>query len=201
MGNGVILEDMPIDENTKKELMFYDHAFNQYLSDIISVNRSLPDRRDDWCKRPTSYFSTMDRLPNTSIIICFHNEAWSSLLRTIYSVLNRSPAHLVHEILLVDDASTMEHLKQNLDTLVGRTQKLRLLRLPFRHGLVRTRMAGIRAADAEVLTFLDSHVEATDGWLEPLLDRVARNHRTVACPVIEAINEKTLQYKFISQVS
>ena len=47
-------------------------------------------------------------------------------------------------------------------------------------------MAGIEAAEADVLTFLDSHIEATDGWLEPLLDRVARNYRTVACPVIEA---------------
>ena len=61
-------------------------------------------------------------------------------------------------------------------------------------------MAGIRAAEADVLTFLDSHIEATHGWLEPLLDRVARNYRTVACPVIEAIDEKTLQYKFVSQV-
>jgi len=60
-------------------------------------------------------------------------------------------------------------------------------------------MAGIRAAEAEVLTFLDSHIEATFGWLEPLLDRVARNYMTVACPVIEAIDEKTLQYKFVSQ--
>ena len=62
-------------------------------------------------------------------------------------------------------------------------------------------MAGIHAAEADVLTFLDSHIEATHGWLEPLLDRVARNYRTVACPVIEAIDEKTLQYKFVSQVS
>ena len=61
-------------------------------------------------------------------------------------------------------------------------------------------MAGIEAAEAGVLTFLDSHIEATDGWLEPLLDRVARNYRTVACPVIEAIDEKTMQYKFVSQV-
>ena len=62
-------------------------------------------------------------------------------------------------------------------------------------------MAGIRAAEADVLTFLDSHIEATYGWLEPLLDRVARNYMTVACPVIEAIDEKTMQYKFVSQVN
>ena len=59
-------------------------------------------------------------------------------------------------------------------------------------------MAGIRAARAEVLTFLDSHIEATDGWLEPLLDRIARNFRTVASPVIETIDEKTFQYKFVT---
>ena len=54
------------------------------------------------------------------------------------------------------------------------TEKVRLVRLVTRGGLVRTRMAGIRAARGEVLTFLDSHIEATHGWLEPLLDRSGR---------------------------
>ena len=46
-------------------------------------------------------------LPSASVIVCFYNEAWSVLLRTVHSVLDRSPANLIHEILLVDDNSDL----------------------------------------------------------------------------------------------
>lgn len=46
-------------------------------------------------------------LPRVSIIVPFHDEWPSILYRTIYSVLNRTPRHLLEEIILIDDGSTL----------------------------------------------------------------------------------------------
>lgn len=40
-------------------------------------------------------------------MICFFNEAFSALLRTVHSVLDRTPPYLLHEIILVDDHSEL----------------------------------------------------------------------------------------------
>lgn len=39
-------------------------------------------------------------------------------------------------------------------------------------------------------------VYESSGWLVALLDRIARNPSTVVCPVIDSIDDTTLEYKF-----
>ena len=72
--------------------------------------------------------------------------------------------------------------------------KVKIIRFDKREGLIRARIRGALAATAPTLTFLDSHVECSIGWLEPLLDRIARDPTNVACPVIEIIDDNTLRY-------
>ncbi|XP_063364055.1 putative polypeptide N-acetylgalactosaminyltransferase 9 isoform X3 [Cydia amplana] len=174
------------------------NAFNQYVSDLISIRRKLPDPRDEWCKTPGRF---LEDLPQTSVVICFHNEAWSVLLRTVHSVLDRSPEHLIKEIVLVDDFSDMPHLMQQLDDYMSSLPKVRIVRAPRREGLIRARLLGARYVTAPVLTYLDSHCECTEGWLEPLLDRIARNKTTVVCPVIDVIDDNTLEYHYRDSTS
>lgn len=95
-----------------------------------------------------------------SIIIIFYNEWPSVLLRTVHSVYNRSPRELVKEIILVDDNSTKAELK-GLEKYVQENfdDRVKVVRLKERKGLIVTRMEGARQATGEVLVFLDSHME------------------------------------------
>ncbi|ESO01299.1 hypothetical protein HELRODRAFT_81901, partial [Helobdella robusta] len=175
-----------------------DNAFNQMASDMISLHRTLPDVRDRDCLK-LEY--DVNNLPDTSIIIIFHNEAWSALLRTVHSVLDRSHPKLVKEIILVDDFSNKDHLKEPLDAYMSQLKKVRILRGKKRQGLIRARLMGASVARGQVLTFLDSHCECAKGWLEPLLHRISLNWTNVVTPIIDVISDSTLSYLHTSAKS
>uniref|UniRef100_A0A4W3JME1 UDP-N-acetyl-alpha-D-galactosamine:polypeptide N-acetylgalactosaminyltransferase 11 (GalNAc-T11) n=1 Tax=Callorhinchus milii TaxID=7868 RepID=A0A4W3JME1_CALMI len=168
------------------------HAFNLLISNRLGYHRDLPDTRDPKCKEKRYPIN----LASASIIICFYNEALSALLRTVHSVLDRTPAHLLHEIILVDDHSDFDDLKDLLEDYVqdNLLERVKLVRNAVRKGLIRSRMLGASRATGDVLVFLDSHCEVNTRWLQPLLAPVSEDYRTVVCPMIDMIDAETLIY-------
>ncbi len=102
-------------------------------------------------------------LPTASVVIVFKNERWSPVLRTVYSVLNRSPKHLLKEVILVDDQSDIgtneifffqkiiviylsEEMGQKLDDYCEEHfgDLVRILRAPTRLGLIKAKNFGGR---------------------------------------------------------
>ncbi|KAG5307737.1 GALT1 acetylgalactosaminyltransferase, partial [Pseudoatta argentina] len=167
-------------------------ALNVILSNKISLTRKLPDVRNPLCANVT-----YDKLlPSASIIIIFYNEPWSVLLRTVHSVLKGSPPNLLKEIILVDDHSEEEELQGQLDYYLSTRlpAKVKLLRLPYRQGLIRARLHGAKNAVGDVLVFLDAHCEVIKDWLQPLLQRIKDNKNAVLMPIIDNISEETLEY-------
>ncbi|KAJ3586624.1 hypothetical protein NHX12_013020 [Muraenolepis orangiensis] len=166
------------------------HCFNQFASDRISLSRSLgEDTRPPECLEQK--FRRCPPLPTTSVIIVFHNEAWSTLLRTVYSVLHTSPASLLTEIIMVDDA---KHLHSKLDEFVRQLKIVRVLRQRERKGLITARLLGASEARGEILTFLDAHCECFHGWLEPLLARIVEEPTAVVSPDIASIDMNTFRF-------
>lgn len=178
--------------DTRKEKLYQVNGFNAALSDEISMNRSVPDIRHPDCKKK-KYLKNLDPV---SVIVSFHNEHFSTLLRTCWSVINRSPPSLLEEIILVDDASTKVELKKKLDDyIMQHLPKVSIVRLTKRSGLIRGRLAGAKAASANVLVFLDSHSEANVNWLPPLLEPITQDYKTCVCPFIDVIAYETFEYR------
>ncbi|KAE8596663.1 hypothetical protein XENTR_v10016188 [Xenopus tropicalis] len=170
------------------------NGFDEEVSKNIPLHRIIPDGRHPECLQQ----NYGEKLPIASVIICFHNEGWSTLLRTVHSVLDNSPRTFLKEIILVDDLSHQEHLKSALSEYISRIGGVKLIRSNKRLGVIGGRMLGAARATGEVLIFMDSHCECHPGWLEPLLSRIMHNRNRIVSPVIDFIDWKTFEYSHSS---
>ncbi|XP_036277769.1 polypeptide N-acetylgalactosaminyltransferase 3 isoform X3 [Pipistrellus kuhlii] len=192
-GRAFKIVSLSVEEQKEKDRGEAKHCFNAFASDRISLHRDLgPDTRPPECIEQK--FKRCPPLPTTSVIIVFHNEAWSTLLRTVHSVLYSTPAILLKEIILVDDASVDEYLHDKLEEYVKQFSIVKIVRQRERKGLITARLLGATVATAETLTFLDAHCECFYGWLEPLLARIAENYTAVVSPDIASIDMNTFEF-------
>ena len=97
-GRPVILEGEQTDEDIKA--LMKEHSFNKLVSDVISLKRDLPDTRHPSCR--VLDYDPPQSLPTVSVILIFSNEALSAVLRTVWSLILRSPKEMLREIVLVD---------------------------------------------------------------------------------------------------
>ncbi|XP_074830424.1 polypeptide N-acetylgalactosaminyltransferase 17 isoform X2 [Natator depressus] len=143
------------------------YGYNSYLSEKISLDRSIPDYRPTKCKE----LKYAKDLPQISIIFIFVNEALSVILRSVHSAVNHTPAHLLKEIILVDDNSDEEELKAPLEEYVNKRYPglVKVVRNQKREGLIRARIEGWKAATGHITGFFDAHVEFTAGWTPAMI--------------------------------
>ncbi|XP_040320118.1 polypeptide N-acetylgalactosaminyltransferase 9 isoform X2 [Herpailurus yagouaroundi] len=179
------------EDSQETESKFEEYGYNAQLSDRISLDRTIPDYRPKKCRQVTH---TAD-LPQISVVFIFVNEALSVILRSVHSVVNRTPSRLLKEVILVDDNSDSVELKTSLDQYVNRRYPglVKIVRNSRREGLIRARLQGWKAATAPVVGFFDAHVEFGTGWAEPALTRIQEDRRRIVLPAIDNIKYDTFE--------
>ncbi|VDM39734.1 unnamed protein product [Toxocara canis] len=192
---------IPSDPETKKKQedrfkdeLYRANGYDAFVSDLIALNRSVKDIRHKECRN----LKYLERLPTVSVIFPFHDEHNSTLLRSVYSVIARSPKDVLKEIILVDDASTKPFLKEPLERFLKNAHIdhiVRVVRTKKREGLIRARQIGAQHATGDVMVFLDAHSEANYNWLPPLVEPITLDYRTVVCPFVDVVDCDTFEYR------
>ena len=89
-------------------------------------------------------------MPNEKIDTVFHNEGFTTLMRTVHSVINYSPPELLYEVVMVDDGSTRDYIAHGaIGEYIKRFNGIvKLYHNNKREGLIRARTIGAKHAQA-----------------------------------------------------
>uniref|UniRef100_A0A8D3C448 Polypeptide N-acetylgalactosaminyltransferase n=1 Tax=Scophthalmus maximus TaxID=52904 RepID=A0A8D3C448_SCOMX len=182
-------DELSEQEQKEAEELFRRYGYNAFLSDRLPLNREIPDTRPPRCaekKYPAD-------LPTISVVLIYLDEALSIIKRAIRSVMDKTPARLLKEIILVDDHSSNEDLKEKLDeyiTLIHeeRPGLVKKVRHSEQLGLTQARLSGWKVAVGDVVAILDVHIEVHVEWAEPLLARIKEDRTVIVTPVFDRVN-------------
>ncbi|CAL1530402.1 unnamed protein product [Lymnaea stagnalis] len=190
-GEGGTAVVVSLEEKDEADRQTREYGFNMVASDKVAMNRTVPDTRMPECK----YWHYPEELPTASVILVFFNEGWSTLIRTVHSVINTSPTKLLKEVVLIDDGSDYDFLQEKLENYIKQFNGLvKLFRNPERLGLITARTKGAEHSTGDVIVFLDAHCECNKNWLPPLLARIKYDRTILAVPIVDGINWDTMAY-------
>ncbi|XP_058500832.1 probable polypeptide N-acetylgalactosaminyltransferase 8 [Solea solea] len=170
--------------------LFNMYGYNAFLSDRLPLDRPLPETREPGCLKRTY----PKDLPSLAVVLIYLDEALSVIKRALCSIINRTPKNILKEIIMVDDNSSKENLKGDLDMYVksleqeNPTLNITRVRHNKQRGLSYARVSGLRAATADVVAILDAHIEVHEMWAEPLLTQIKADRTVVVSPVFDKVN-------------
>ena len=81
-----------------------------------------PDVRDYHCPAEVKRINKLPKLPTMTVIFTICNEPKESLYYSINSVFERTPRHLLKEIVIVDDGSSVDYLRSPLEEFIRQSQ-------------------------------------------------------------------------------
>ena len=139
-----IRDPNPPDLEEYKKKLFKENQFNTYISDRTPLNRLHDDLRSTRCKARRSSYVPVSEMPSLSIVFIFVDECLSVLLRSIVSIIITTPPELLHDIVLVDDASEKLEVGKRLEEELAIFGDLtKLVRHEARSGLMVARTTGL----------------------------------------------------------
>ncbi|XP_051819434.1 probable polypeptide N-acetylgalactosaminyltransferase 8 isoform X3 [Antechinus flavipes] len=185
--------DLTENQQIEAQSLFLEFGYNVYLSNQLPLNRSIPDTRSSRCLKK----EYPAQLPTVSVILTIMNDAISTIQRAITSIIYRTPPHLLKQLILVDDFSPNEELKEYLEKQIEiydlkYPRLLTLIRHNKREGIATAWFSGWQAATADVVILLDAHIEVNIGWAEPILSRIQEDQTVVLSPMLDKIHFDTL---------
>ena len=173
---------------SNKEVQKYSEDYYRNVTIQWGERRLLPPSKPIYHEQCLQYWNqTYNTL--VSVVISYHNELAVLIMRTLTTIIHRTPLNNLLEIILIDDYSSFNVTQEVLDYAGEQRMPLRHLRNPAKLGIAGSRLRGIQEARGGVVVILDSHMEVSVGWLEPLLNILETQPGAVAVPVLHMIQE------------
>lgn len=111
-------------------------------------------------------------------------------IRTAESVFYETPAEVLKEIVIVDDASEPP-LKDSWAEEAASHFGVKYVRLNEPAGLIGAKQAGAEAATGDIIVFFDCHVKPDIDYWVPYVKEIGENYKRAVIPVITVLDVDT----------